>query len=119
MDAYRVTAPFVTLKVKDFNGLTVVQGYYLDGIVLDPIEDEQFEKHVRNGWVEKVGDASEPEASTDDTAAAAGTVSPPVVERPAGNASLEAWATYALESDQASEDDIKGLSRDELRELYG
>lgn len=118
MGTYRVTAPFVTLKVRDFNGLTVVQGYYLDGLATDPIEDEQFKKHVRNGWVEKVG-APEPEASTDDTASAAGTVSPPVVERPAGNASLEAWATYALESDQASEDDIKGLSRDELRELYG
>lgn len=41
------------------------------------------------------------------------------VDKPAGNASLEAWATYALESGQASEDEVKGLSRDELRELYG
>lgn len=41
------------------------------------------------------------------------------LEKPAGNASLEAWATYVLESDQASEDEIKGLSRDELRDKYG
>lgn len=42
-----------------------------------------------------------------------------VIEKPAGNASLEAWSTYVLESDQASEDEIKGLSRDELRDKYG
>lgn len=107
MGTYRVTAPFVTLKVKDFNGMTVVQGYYLDGLATDPIEDEQFEKHVRNGWVEKV-DAPEAEEPAE-----------PVFERPAGNASQEAWATYALESGQASEDEVKDLSRDELRELYG
>lgn len=41
------------------------------------------------------------------------------LEKPAGNASLEAWATYVLESDQASEDEIKGLTRDELRDKYG
>lgn len=113
MGTYRVTAPFVTLKVKDFNGQTVVKGYYLDGIVQDPVEDEQFEKHVRNGWIEKA-----PE-SVDQTASASGTVEPPAFERPAGNASQEAWATYALESGQASEDEVKGLSRDDLRELYG
>lgn len=108
MGTYRVTAPFVTLKVKDFNGLTVVQGYYLDGIVTDPIEDEQFKKHLRNEWLEKTEVADEP-------------VEPaaPVFERPAGNASQEAWANYALESGQASEDEVKDLSRDELRELYG
>lgn len=114
MGTYRVTAPFVTLKVKDFNGLTVVQGYYLDGLATDPIEDEQFKKHVRNGWVEKI-DAP----AGEDTSAASGEASPPVFERPAGNASQETWATYALESGQASEDEVKDLSRDELRELYG
>lgn len=41
------------------------------------------------------------------------------LEKPAGNASLEAWATYVLESDQASEDEIKGMTRDELRDKYG
>lgn len=43
----------------------------------------------------------------------------PSFDRPAGNASQEAWATYAMESGQASEDEVKGLTRDELRELYG
>jgi len=118
MSSYKVFAPFVNLKVKDFNGQTVVQGYYMDGVVHDPIEDAALAKHVRNGWVGKV-DAAESDASTEATSDATGSVTAPVVERPAGNASLEAWTNYALESDQASEDDVKGLSRDELRELYG
>jgi len=114
--SYKVLAPFVTLKVKDANGQTVVQGYYLDGVVQDPIEDEQFDKHVRNGWLEEAdAPASEPEPEQPVTVVEDG----PVYERPAGNASQEAWATYALESGQASEDEVKDLSRDELRELYG
>lgn len=111
MGAYRVTAPYVTLKVKDVSGVTVVQGYYAGGVVQDPLEDEQFEKHVRNGWIEEAEDA--PAEEVPETPEA------PVFERPAGNASQEAWATYALESGQASEDEVKDLSRDELRELYG
>lgn len=113
MSAYRVTAPFVTLKVKDVAGATVVKGYYLNGHVQDPVEDEAFEKHVRNGWIEPTEDSSESVEESDPEPEA------PVFERPAGNASQEAWATYALESGQASEDEVKGLSRDDLRELYG
>ncbi|GAB3598656.1 hypothetical protein GCM10027586_00830 [Kineococcus gypseus] len=37
---------------------------------------------------------------------------------PKGNASREAWATYALEHGATAED-IDGLTRDALRELYG
>lgn len=114
MGAYRVTAPYVTLKVKDVSGVTIVQGYYAGGVVQDPIEDDQFDKHVRNGWVEEAA-ASEPEPERPATVVEDG----PVYERPAGNASQEAWATYALESGQASEDEVRDLSRDELRELYG
>jgi hypothetical protein len=39
--------------------------------------------------------------------------------KPAGNASYDAWATYVVESGHASEDEVSGLTRDELRELYG
>lgn len=38
----------------------------------------------------------------------------PVVEPPAGNASLEAWQEYAREQGLAHED-IQGRSRDDLR----
>lgn len=44
---------------------------------------------------------------------------PVQVEKPAGNASFEEWAAYAVETGQATADELKGLSRNELRELYG
>jgi len=116
MGAWQVEAPYVTLKVKDFNGATVVQGYYLGGVVNDPIEDAQFEKHVRTGLIKEFV-PPEPDAPAEPDGPPVD--EPPVFERPAGNASQEAWATYALESGQASEDEVKGLTRDELRELYG
>ena len=108
MGAFRVTAPYVTLKVKDVTGQPVVQGFYAGAVVPDPVDGDSLQKHLRTGMVEEV---SAPEPAPEPEA--------PVLERPAGNASQEAWATYALESDQASEDEVKGLTRDELRELYG
>lgn len=38
--------------------------------------------------------------------------------KPAGNGSKEEWAAYAVQSGQATEDEIVGLTRDELRGLY-
>lgn len=108
---YKVLAPYVTLKVKDVAGSSVIQGYYA-GAIVDADDDEQAKAQADAGLLEKV-DAP--------TAEPAPEVEPqvPAFERPAGNASQEAWATYALESGQASEDEVKGLTRDELRELYG
>lgn len=40
------------------------------------------------------------------------------VEAPAGNASLEAWQEYAR-SKGASDDDLDGKGRDDLRDAYG
>ena len=39
--------------------------------------------------------------------------------KPAGNASFDEWSAYAVETGQATADDLKGMSRNELRELYG
>lgn len=44
---------------------------------------------------------------------------PPADEAPAGNASLEDWQAYALKQDGVTEESIKDLGRDELRELFG
>ncbi|WP_068325030.1 hypothetical protein [Janibacter terrae] len=41
------------------------------------------------------------------------------VDVPAGNASTEVWAAWAVEHRGAKEEDVKGKSRDELREQYG
>lgn len=106
--SYKVLAPFVTLKVKDANGQTVVQGYYADGVVQNPIEGDTLDKHVRTGLIEPVEDV-EPESEPAPA---------PQVEKPAGNASQEVWAAYAV-TQGASADEVKDLKQTELRELYG
>lgn len=103
----KVLGEYVTLKVKDLAGSDVIIGY-LKGAVVGNVDDASAQHHIDSGLAEAVSE--EPVAPAEDV---------PVFERPAGNASQEAWATYALESGQASEDEVKGLSRDDLRELYG
>lgn len=106
--SYKVLAPYVTTKVKDVNGQDVMLGYYRDGLIENPVDQKHVDALVELGMVAKAGEP----AVEDDPAQR-------VFDKPAGNASQEAWATYALESGQASEDEVKGLSRDDLRELYG
>lgn len=113
MTTYKVVAPYVTLKVKDVTGSPVVQGYYA-GAVVDAVDEDQAKAQADAGLLEEVGSSGGNYESD-----ASGSIVPPAFGRPAGNASQEAWATYALESGQASEDEVKDLSRDELRELYG
>lgn len=112
MGAYRVNAPYITLKVKDFNGVTIVQGYYAGGIVQDPVEDAQFDKHVRTGLIEEYVPEETPEP-----------VAEPVDEAPKGNASREEWAAYAMTKGAPAEEtrpvDEGGLKQTELREKYG
>lgn len=107
----RVVAPYVTLRVKALSG-EVVQGYYAPAVV-EAAEGEVLDRHLARGLVEAV--EAEPAESADGGVE----MQPLGPERPHGNAGRDAWATYAVESGQASEDDVKDLSRDELRELYG
>lgn len=106
--SYKVLAPYVTTKVKDVSGQDVVMGYYRDGLIQDPADQDHVDALIELGMVE----ASTAELVEEEPAV-------PVFDKPHGNAGRDAWATYALESGQASEDEIKDLSRDELRELYG
>lgn len=108
MTSYKVIAPYVTLKVKDLNGRDVIQGFLAEGVVKDPVADAAFEKHVRTGLIKAVEDAEpEPEPAP-----------APQLEKPAGNASQELWAAYAV-TQGAEAEEVKDLSRDDLRELYG
>lgn len=116
MGSYVVTSPYVTLKVKDFNGNAVVQGYYLGGVIQDPIEDAQFEKHVRTGLIKEY---KAPELEGSDAPA-----QPPADEAPKGNASREEWAAYAKDKKGAPDEETRpvdegGLKQTELREKYG
>lgn len=106
---YRVTAPYVVVKYIGTTGSAEVRGFYEGAILPDTMDDENLKHHVDSGLVKKVETAApvEPEPLV-----------PPADQVPAGNASQQAWADYAM-ANGASPEDVKDLSRDELRELYG
>lgn len=51
--AYRVVAPYVTLKVKDATGADVLVGFY-EGAIVSDLDDESLKHHLDGGMVEKV-----------------------------------------------------------------
>ena len=51
--SYRVTAPYVTLKVKDAAGADVLVGFY-EGAVVSDVEEESLKHHLDTGLVEKL-----------------------------------------------------------------
>lgn len=117
MRSFKVLAPYVTLKVKDIAGQNVVQGFYRDGLVQNPVEDEAFEKHVRTKLIEEV------KASKQEKQEPAPPAAPPADPAPAGNASREDWAAYAKSKGAPDEEtrpvEEGGLKQTELREKYG
>jgi hypothetical protein len=111
----RVTAPYVTLKVEDPTAGTRLLGYY-EGAIVENVEDGSAQHHLDTGLAE--------EASTGDMPAG-----PPLIPEdlgsaePAGNASVEAWTSYARSKGASDEDlldaDGKPLGRDALRDQFG
>lgn len=93
-----VTAPLVI--VKDAEGAQ--QYHYKDAVLPSYVKAADLKRLVEDGLVEKVA----------ETAAA-----PAASEQPAGNASLEAWSDFA-KSKGATEGDLEGKTRDQLREQY-
>lgn len=98
---YTVTAPLVIATAENGSQHHLYQGSPVPAY----IGEDELKRLADDGHIAKAEDAPAAEE--------------PVFERPAGNASLEAWAAYVLESDQASEDEIAGMSRDALRDKYG
>jgi hypothetical protein len=105
---HMVTAPLVIATAENGSQHHVYQGSPLPAF----IGQDERDRLVADGMIAAVEEPTEDPASEPGEDA-------PELERPAGNASLEAWAAYVLESDQASEDEIAGMSRDALREKYG
>lgn len=86
-------------------------------VVSPELHASQGVRPVKGGPVEEA-DEQEPAELTHAEAAASGDVLTDAVssgaERPAGNASQEAWAEYAT----AQGKDVEGLSRNEIRDLF-
>jgi hypothetical protein len=111
MTSYRVVAPYVTLKVKDDTGSSVVRGYYEGGIVDNVADEDQAKAQMDLGLLEKVKASEAPKQDE------------PPADVPAGNASRDDWAAYAT-SKGASADETKpvdegGLKQADLRAKYG
>lgn len=98
MAAYRVTGPLVIAKKEDGGDLHLYEGAVVGGQ-----SDDWVKRHLALGLIEKT-DAPEPVAPEED-------------EKPAGNASLEAWQDYA-KANGHTDTDLDGLSRDDIRALF-
>lgn len=55
MTAYRVTAPYVQLRISDpVTGKAVINGFYAQAIVTSRVEEESLKRHLERGWLEVV-----------------------------------------------------------------
>lgn len=99
--AHIVTSALVIAKNEDGSDRYLYEGAVLGG----GLRKGEVERLVEAGMV---GKDDEPAPAADK----------PSSDKPAGNASLEAWSEYA-KSQGATDDDLDGLSRDDLRDQYG
>lgn len=99
MTTYTVTAPLVIVRNEDGSDRYVYQGAVLPSGGLAAGEAKRL---MDDGLI-----------SSDAAPAPMGEV----VEKPVGNGSLQAWQEYAV-SRGASQDDLDGKSRDDLRDEY-
>lgn len=103
-----VAAPLVILKTQEGGVL-----YLYDGMAVPANADAKDVKRLAGeGFFADSQDA----ASEEEPVGVAFNSEP--AGRPAGNASREEWAAYAVASGQATEEEVAGLTRDELRGLY-
>lgn len=111
MAGFVVTAPMVTARTDNDR---IVYLYFGD-VVPSGLSQGSID-HLRSLGFIKGGD--EP-VVTILPAPAVVDVPAPVshVEKPAGNAGLDEWTAYA-HSQGATDDDLEGLSRNDVRDLY-
>lgn len=103
---YRVTAPYVTLKVRDHFGAWVLSGFH-DGAVVSDVDPVSLRHHLDNGMVEEVGS---PDPVDAEPVPPVDADQPPAPNgRPSVRAAKEDWVTYAVSQrgEGVSEDDAR------------
>lgn len=117
MAAYQVTAPYVTLKVRDQAGAWVLTGFY-ENAVVSGVDEASLRHHLDNGMVVEVAQpAPEPPPETE----------PPTTlgERPKDYASKPEWVDYAVSkrAEGVSEEDARtsaeAMSKADLIATFG
>jgi hypothetical protein len=109
---YVVKAPLVIARTENDGYVHLYDGSPVpDNIVADDVE--------RLAGAGFLADAEAPSEATPEP----GVVEPvPDKEKPvkpAGNASHEAWVDYVVQSGRATHDEVRNLTRDEIRDRYG
>jgi hypothetical protein len=107
--SYVVTVPLAIIRMSDGTLVHLYEG----AIVPKDADPEHVETLLRD---KAIGDPDKADDDSDDASAGG---RQPTPDKPAGNSSYDAWAAYAVNSGQATDEDVKGMTRDELRELYG
>jgi len=119
---YVVTAPYITVVTGTPNGPRLV-GFYAGATLPDDVSDESIKHHLDQGMIAKSADAEKelaaaPGENTSPTGSTGEIVSLEAPsDLPKGNASLDEWAAYA-KSQGMTDEELDGLSRDQLRERY-
>lgn len=135
MTGYIVTAPYVTLRVKDQTGKEVLLGFYEAAPVPDSVAKDDLERHIRKGMIAEAGtdeaDAASPVGRPVqfDAAGMPEQAKPAAEGKPDGQpalyASKGAWVDYAVtqRADGVSEEDARAdaesKSKAELLAEYG
>lgn len=110
MAGFTVTAPMVTARTDNDR---IVYLYFGD-VVPSGLSQGSID-HLRSLGFIKGGD--EPIATILPVPAAVVVEGVSGVDKPAGNAGLDEWTAYAR-SQGVSDDDLEGLSRNDVRDLY-
>lgn len=110
--AYKVTGALVSVR-----GAEGRQVYFYEAAILPKgLEKAEIERLLELGLIEESDEA--PAKGADSRDADAGANGPSSGEVPSGNASLVVWQEFAR-SKGATDEDLDGKTRDELREQFG
>lgn len=108
MAVYRVTAPYVTLKVRDVTGKASVMGFYKDARVdRDQVDSASLKRHLDRGYVELV-EQGEPARESTPEPQGEPPAEPTGEARPGQNAPKSEWVDFAV---------AQGVDRDEADSL--
>jgi hypothetical protein len=91
---------------------------YAGDLVPEGATSEELRRLTDEGYITAILVADAPEVGDETVVEDPAVDGDPVVELPAGNASLEEWQDYAR-TQGATDADLEGKKRDELREQYG
>lgn len=122
--AFRVTAPYVTVRLVAVpGGPATTHGFYAGAVLPPQVDRESALTQLRKGFVEEITDEVQP---VEERRIVEVSDSPPAGPvRPAKNASKAAWVDYAVtqRADGADEAEARteaeGLTHTELVAKYG